>query len=412
MSTVKLILIIADGIGDVPIREFNYLTPLEHGTFPHLDRLAREGICGMMHPLRRGLPAGSDTAHIAILGQDPLKTYRGRGYLEALGVGIEPTSGAIGFRVNFGTVEDGIVTDRRAGRSPRHLDELSREVRETVDIGVPFSFRAATGTRAALVLEDEGLSPEVSDGDPHHTGVSPLTIEPLDGSDAARRTASLLNSFVSQAYEVLRDHRLNAKRIDAGDLPANFLLVRGAGVRPAVPTFQEQFGASAACIAATALIRGVARCYGFDLIDVPEVTGEYDTNAQAKAEATIEALRSYDFVFTHFKPTDTASHDGDPVKKEAMIKKLDAMMGTIISSIPDPHDTVIALTGDHSSPCVVKDHSGEDVPFVMWGGRVRTDDVGRFDERSCARGGLGHIFAEDIVYLMMNQANKVKKFGA
>jgi 2,3-bisphosphoglycerate-independent phosphoglycerate mutase len=409
---VKLILIIADGIGDVPVKELKYMTPLEHGTYPNLDRLAREGICGMMHPLRRGLPAGSDTAHIAILGQDPLTTYRGRGYLEALGVGIEPTEGAIGFRVNFGTVKDGVVTDRRAGRSPLYLHELADAVRESVDIGIPFSFREATGTRAALVLEDDGLSPQVSDGDPHDVGVAPHAIEPLDDTDEARRTSSILNSFVSQAHDLLSGHELNTRRTDEGALPANFLLVRGAGVRPPVPTFDEQFGVKAGCIAATALIRGVARCYGFDLIDVPGITGEYNTDATAKADATIEALKTYDFVFSHYKPTDTASHDGDPVKKMAMIEKLDKMVGRILASVPDPHDTVIVLTGDHSSPCIVGDHSGEAVPFVMWGGRVRTDDVTRFDERSCAKGGLGHLFAQDIVYLMMNQANKVKKFGA
>jgi 2,3-bisphosphoglycerate-independent phosphoglycerate mutase len=400
---MNVILVISDGLGDVPCPSLSDKTPLEAGSYPTLDRLAREGITGIMDPLRPGIPAGSDTAHIAIFGENPFEVYSGRGYLEALGVDLEPSVSDIGFRVNFGTVEGGVITDRRAGRDPEGLPEQVR-------LDVPFMFREATGTRAALVLQGDGLSSKVSDGDPHVEGKEPFRIAPLDKSPASSYTAHILNDFIAQAQKVLSDHPVNKKRIEAGKLPANYLLVRGAGVRPLVQPLPMKYGVTATCIAATALIRGVAKCFGLTLYPVKGITGEYNTDTDAKARAVIEALKTNDFVFAHFKATDTASHDGDPAKKMEMIGRLDSMLETIVAAV-DPEETVIALTGDHTTPCMLQDHAGEPVPIVIWGGRVRTDDVTHFDERSCAKGGLTRISAMDIVPILMNQSRRIHKFG-
>ncbi len=408
---MKMILIISDGIGDAPISKLQSKTPLEYGSFPSLDRLAREGITGIMDPLRPGIPAGSDTAHISLLGENPYSVYKGRGFLEALGVGLELEDGDIGFRVNFATLKNGIVIDRRAGRAPDGIHELADEINNSITLDVPFLFKEATGTRAALVLKGDGLSSNISDSDPHSTDVRPLEVKPLDSSREAAFTAELINDFISKTHMLLNDHKINSKRIGQDMLPSNYLLVRGAGVRPPVLTLKERYGISAACIAATALIRGVAKCYGFDILEVEGMTGEYNTNEENKAKATIKALDSYDFVFMHFKPTDTASHDGDPLMKIKMLKKLDRIVGIILDKL-SPDDVIIALTGDHSSPCSIKDHSGEPVPVALWGGRVRIDDVSCFDERICAKGGLGRINATDIIPMLLNQANRIKKFGA
>ena len=407
---MKALLILSDGIADVPCPQLGGRTPLEAGTNPHLDRLAAEGITGLMDPLKPGIPAGSDTAHIAIFGENPFSVYRGRGYLEALGVGLSPGADDIGFRVNFGTVTDGVITDRRAGRDPTGLSELVRDITREVSLSVPFSLKEATGTRAALVLKGSGLSYHLTDGDPHSEGLAPLSVCPSDGSDDASRTAEIVNDFVAQAAEVLRGHPVNDLREARGLLPANYLLVRGAGIRPVVTPLPERYGISACCIAATALIRGVATCFGLDLIDVPGLTGEYNTVLEDRAGYVLEALDAYDFVFVHFKATDTASHDGNPLRKVEMIEKLDTFVGRLLAGI-DPQKVVVALTGDHTTPCMLGDHSGEPVPLVLWGGRVRTDDVLSYGERSCAKGGIGRLTAQDLMPVLMNQAGRVHKFG-
>ncbi len=407
---MNVILVISDGLGDIPNPTLLGKTPLEAETYPTLDKLAREGITGIMDPLRPGVPAGSDTAHIAIFGENPFEVYSGRGYLEALGVDLDLGLSDIGFRVNFATVEGGVIVDRRAGRDPEGLPELVQYIRDHITLDVPFLFKEATGTRAALVLQGEGLSCKVSNGDPHTEGKAPLMVAPRDKNPASSYTARMVNEFVTQAGHLLADHPVNRGRVAAGKLPANYLLVRGAGVRPCVTALPEKYGITAACIAATALIRGVATCFGLSIYPVEGITGEYDTDTDAKAKAVIAAIKTYDFVFAHFKATDTASHDGDPLKKMEMIKRLDKMMADILAAV-DPEETIIALTGDHTTPCATGDHSGEPVPIVVWGRGVRTDDVVHFGERSCAKGGLNRISATDIIPILMNQSRKIHKFG-
>ena len=176
---MKMLLIISDGLGDVQCPDLQNKTPLEFGTFSNLNKMCKEGICGMMDPIRPGITPGSDTAHIAILGEDPYKYYQGRGYLEALGTGLKPGADDVGFRLNFGTVTDGIIEDRRAGRSPLGLSRLVRDINDSVELDVPFQFKEATGTRAALILEGDDLSNNVTDGDPHAIYEKPKMVKAL-----------------------------------------------------------------------------------------------------------------------------------------------------------------------------------------------------------------------------------------
>ena len=408
---MKMLLIISDGLGDVSCPDLKNKTPLEFGSFSNLDKMSKEGINGMMDPIRPGIAAGSDTAHIAILGEDPYQYYNGRGYLEGLGTGLRPGPEDIGFRLNFGTITDDKIEDRRAGRDPYGLERLVQDINDSVTLDVPFMLKVATGTRAALILNDDNLSNMVSDGDPHTVFVPPHKIHDLDGSEEAKRTADILNEFSAKATKVLVGHPVNQERREKGIMPANFLLIRGAGKKPKFQTFQEKYNVAPACIAATALIKGVAKCYGFEILEVDGITGEYDTDIESKADATLRALDKYDFVFTHFKATDTASHDGDPKKKINMISKADYLVSRVMKGV-DKEDTIVAFTGDHTTPCMIGDHTGEPVPIMFWGGRVRSDSVSHFDERSCPKGNLGRIRGVDIIPMMMDYAQKTKKFGA
>ncbi|ASJ10859.1 phosphoglycerate mutase [Thermococcus sp. P6] len=411
MEKRKGLLVILDGLGDRPVRELGGKTPLEYAETPNMDSLARSGILGQQDPIKPGQPAGSDTAHLSIFGYDPYRVYRGRGFLEALGIGLDLNEDDLAFRVNFATLENGIVTDRRAGRiSTAEAHELAKAVQEKVKLPVDFIFAGATGHRAVLVLRGLARGYRVGGNDPHEAGKPPHEFTWED--EESRKVAGILEEFVRKSHEVLDGHPINRERRKAGRPVANYLLVRGAGTHPDVPMkFTEQWGVKAAAIVAVSLVRGVARAIGFDVYTPEGATGEYDTDAMAKARKAVELLRDYDFVFLHFKPTDAAGHDGNPERKVEMIEKADRMIGYIVDHV-NLEETVIAITGDHSTPCEVKNHSGDPVPLLMAGGGVRRDHTEGFGERECMRGGLGRIRGHDIVPIMMDLMNRSVKFGA
>ncbi|WP_456451144.1 2,3-bisphosphoglycerate-independent phosphoglycerate mutase [Palaeococcus sp. (in: euryarchaeotes)] len=407
----KGIFILADGLGDRPIKELGEKTPLEYANTPNLDKLAKIGICGMQDPIFPGQPAGSDTAHLSILGYDPYKTYRGRGYYEALGAGIDVREDDIAFRVNFATYENGLIVDRRAGRiATEEAHELARAIQEEVKLPVEFIFKGATSHRAVLVLRGLAKGYRVGENDPHEAGKPPHEFTYED--EESKRTAEILEEFVRKAHEVLEKHPVNEKRRKEGKPVANYLLIRGAGTAPDIPKkFPEQWKVKAGAIVAVALVGGVLKAVGFELIPVNGITGEYDTNEIAKARAAVKALKEHDFVFVHFKPTDAAGHDGNAMKKVEMIEKLDRLVGYILDNV-NLEKTVITLTGDHSTPCEVKNHSGDPVPLVIAGGGVRTDDVEAIGERQCTKGGLGRIRSKYIVPIMMDLMGRAEKYGA
>lgn len=407
----KGILIILDGLGDRPVKELGGKTPLEYANTPNMDKLAKMGILGQQDPIAPGKPAGSDTAHLAIFGYDPYQTYRGRGFFEALGVGLDLDEDDLAFRVNFATIENGIITDRRAGRiSTEEAHELARAIQENVKIPVEFVFVGATGHRAVLVLKGMAKGYKVGENDPHEAGKPPHRFEYAD--EESKKVAEILEEFVQKAHGVLEKHPINEKRRKEGKPVANYLLIRGAGTYPNIPMkFTEEWKVKAAAVVATALVKGVARAIGFDVYTPEGATGEYNTDPMAKAKKVVELLNDYDFVFLHFKPTDAAGHDNNPTKKVEMIEKADEMIGYIIDNI-DLENTVIAITGDHSTPCEVKNHSGDPVPLLIAGGGVRADYAESFGERECMRGGIGRVRGKYIVPMMMDLMGRTEKFGA
>lgn len=396
----KAILLIIDGLGDLPTPK----TPLQAAKKPNLDRLAKNGLTGMMAPVKRFVVPGSDTSHLQILGYDPAIFYRGRGPLEALGLGMELANGDVAFRANFATVQGGKVTDRRAGRiDTKTAAALSRNLSLRIE-DVRVEFRNSVEHRGALVLHGHGLSPNVSETDPHGPGPV-LECQPLDASWQAAKTARIVNRFSEIAGGMLSAAPENAKR----DRPANAVLLRGAGSYVRVPTFTERFGITGACVAGGALYRGIARYVGMDVVIVPGATGDRNTNLRAKAQAAVKALEQYDVVFMHVKACDSAGHDGDFEGKKRMIERIDREAVPILAK----SGACIIITGDHSTPCSRKAHSGHEVPILVSCTGERTDQVAKFDELSCAEGGgLGPIRGKDIIYLILNLIEKAEKYGS
>ena len=405
----KILIVVCDGLGDRPEEGLGNRTPLQAAEKPSLDHFARKGVCGIVDVIAPGVRPGSDTAHLALFGHDPFKVYTGRGPFEAMGVGMEVRPGDVAFRCNFSTVDDKLnITDRRAGRIREGTADLARALDDWEFEGVRVYFKEGTEHRGVLLLRAPGLSPMVSDADPHQEGVPPH--ECVAKAPGAALTARVVNAFVKRSYEILGDHPVNRARKKAGEHPANIILPRGAGIMPHLPTFQDRFGIRAAAIAGVALVKGICRVSGMDVLEVRGATGGLDTDMNAKTAAAIEALDRYDLVFVNIKAADLCGHDGDPKGKVRVVGRLDKAMAIIKKDLPE--DTFFALTADHSTPCCVKDHTGDPVPLVIYGKGVRADKVRTFDEIACAEGGLGRLRGTDLLQLLLDLSGRTEKFGA
>ncbi len=408
---MKGIIMIIDGMADRPIKELGYKTPLEAAVTPNMDKMAENGICGIMDPIRPGIRAGSDTSHISILGYDPYEVYTGRGPFEAAGVGVDVLPGDIAFRCNFSTAdESGIITDRRAGRIREGTEEIAQSIDGMeLDEDVEVIFKESTGHRAVLVLRGNGLSDQISDADPKHDGKPPKKVFALDETEEAVKTADILNKFVQKSYALLKDHPVNLKRIESGENPANIIIPRGAGAVPKVKSFGEKYGLNPVCIAETGLIKGIAIIAGMKLIDIEGATGGIDTNLENIKNGIIKtASKDYNFMLINVDGADEAGHDGQMEEKVKFIEKVDSVIGELMKI----EDVYFILTADHSTPISTMDHTGDPVPIVITGPEVRVDDVKKFNERSAANGGLCRIRGNNVMDILMDLMNISTKFGA
>ena len=402
-------------MADRPIKELNWKTPLEAARKPSLNQIAKMGVCGIMDPIAPGVPPGSDTATLALLGYDVLKVYSGRGALEAIGSSINVSPSDVAFRCNFATVNENLVVlDRRAGRIANEDAAKLAESLQKIKLEKPsvkFLFKNTIQHRAALVVRGQKLSTAVSDSDPEKVGVRVLEIKPLDESPEARLTAKILNELMRKFSKVLKGHPLNKERARRRLPQANIILCRGAGTIPNIKPLSELYDINAVCIAATSLIRGVCKVAGMKLVDVKGATGTPQTNFAAKAKSTVQALKACDFVLLHVKATDVASHDGNIKQKVELIEKIDHMIGYVLDNI-DPVSTYLAVTADHTTFSITQNHEGDPVPVAITGPYVRRDDVEEFGERACAKAGLNRIRGMDLMPILMNLIGKTKKFGA
>ena len=416
---MKAILIIADGLGGRP-GDCNGKTCLEAARTPHLDELARRGETGLVDPIGPGIRPGSDTAHLSLLGYDPHRVYTGRGVFECLGIGMDVQPGDICFRANFATVErrgsDLVVVDRRAGRIESGQDQLAEalnaiRLEKTGD--VTFEFRASTQHRGALLLHGPNLSRFVTENDPHEAGKREPGFLPQAGHEdaSARRTAAALNELVERSHEALHDHPVNRARMGEEKVPANYILARGASERPCLESIGSIYDVRGAVIAGGALYRGVGLACGMEAIEVPGATGGLDTDLAAKANAALDALGSYDYVFLHVKGTDNAGHDQDAPAKVAFIERIDAELIEPLVKGVDWESTHLSFTGDHTTPIDYGDHTAEPLPVLFVGPNVRGDETNAFGERAASRGGLGR-FSGRVLPILFNYNNWNPKFGS
>ncbi len=391
----KVLIAIADGVGDLPNVKLNNLTPLQYAKTPSLDELAKTGSSGIMDLLSVGVPVGTDLGHLLLLGYKHSE-YPGRGPIEAAGIGLDVKGGDVAFRCNFGTIdEDGVVIDRRAGRINENTNELADSLNGIEVDGVKVIFKEATEHRAVLILRGKNLSGKVTDTDPKlpNMGLSYKKSIASNDSDAAVKTADVLNKVLQEFCKILSEHPVNKKRVEEGKFPANFILTRGAGQVPDMPKMTEKLGFKGACVASEATVLGVASLAGFETICKDGMTGNIDTDVKLKASLALEALKENDVVLLHYKATDLMGHDNDPLGKVNAIEKYDEMLSYVMSKRPE--NTLIVLAADHSTPCVREEHSGDPVPVVFNGPNIRVDGVVQYNEIDCAEGSINRINASE-----------------
>ena len=407
----KAIIAIADGIGDRPIKELGNLTPLEYAKVPHLNLIAKQGITGMMDPIAPGIPVGTDMGHLILFGND-YHLYPGRGPIEAVGEQMDIQKGDVAFRCNFATrVEPNIIQDRRAGRIRLGTQELAKALDGQMIEDVQIMFKEATEHRAVLILRGEGLSCNVSDTDPKapNEGQPFKLAKPTDGTPEAQKTADILNKVLDLAYKLFKDHPVNQEREARGELPANFIITRGAGLMTDFKKITEELGFKGAVIAGESTVLGMAKISGMTPITHKNFTGSIDTDVELKAQLALEALRDNDVAYVHLKTPDIQGHDNQPFKKVKAIELFDQLVGVLLENIDE--ETYIALVADHSTPCSVGEHSGDPVPIAIAGSDMRHDRVTAYNEIDCAMGGLGRITGHDFIWTVLDLLGKIPKQG-
>ncbi len=384
----SLVLIIMDGLGDEEIPELDHQTPLEAAHTPTFDKWAKEGLLGEIKPHFSGAFPTSEEGHFSLFGYDPIKYGLSRGIVTAGGSGIELKKGDIAIRGNFSTFVDGKIIDRRAGRINETKD-LIAQINGIVVDDVEFIVKSAGEYRLAIVIRGSGLSSTISDGDPHYKegkeGVQ--EIRPLDNSSEACRTATTLNKFIEKSHLLLCRHPQNKDR----ELPANYILTRGAGEAGYVPEMKEKYKVKAACVAGKDLYKEIARVLGMDVLSVKGANGFFDTNLEGKFKEVKRAIeKGYDFVFLHIKATDSLAEDGDFLKKRDFIEKIDKE-----ASLLDNFQGLIAVTSDHCTCSLLKRHCPLNIPLLIRG--RGEDDVQIFSEKECKRGSLGVLKQLDLM---------------
>lgn len=392
-TDTKIVMLIMDGLGGLP-KPGEALTELETANTPNMDKLAAQGMVGLMHPVGIGISPGSGPGHLGLFGYDPVEKLIGRGVLEAVGIGMELTDKDLAARGNFCTVdENGLITDRRAGRIP--TEECERMVGLIQDIeipGVKITVKAVKDYRFSLILNGDGLSDDLNETDPQRTGVEPLKVMAQDETEQASYTADLVNKWINLVRERIKDQN-----------PANMVTLRGWSKEPGLKRFEDVYNLKAAALAVYPMYKGLASLVGMDLIQ-----GLSDLEDQMKSLKSL--WNDYDFFFVHHKYTDSRGEDGDFEAKVQEIEKVDQ----IIPKILDLNPETLIITGDHSTPAVLKSHSWHPVPTIIYAPNSsrRNPEVKSFGESECLKGVLGQFLGVDLMALATAFAGKQAKYGA
>ena len=403
---MKYIIILGDGMSDEPLENYGGKTPLQMANKPHIDWLAKHGKSGLFATVPASMHPGSEIANMAVLGYDVEKVFEGRGVLEAASMGVTILPGDLALRCNLLTIEDEKIKNHSGG----HIS--TDEATELIDFlnkklgSEKIRFYPGVSYRHLLVVKNGIKKMECTP--PHDVTGTPfrdVLIQPK--TSEANETAELLNQLIFASQSLLENHPVNINRKAIGKDPANSIWTWSPGYKPEMPTLKEMYGIEkSAMISAVDLLHGIGVYAGMEVIHVEGATGLYDTNYEGKAEAAIEALKTKDLVYLHIEASDEAGHEGDVELKTKTIEYLDHRVVKYIiektSKMDEP--VAIAILPDHPTPCALKTHTHEPVPFTIYYPGIQPDDVKVYDEFSVKKGAFGLIQGNQFIKLFLMES--------
>jgi len=403
--------VILDGLGDLPHKLLGDKTPLEVAKTPNLDFLSNRGEMGIMDSIKPGFIPSSDEAIVSIFNNPQINSSRGQ--LEAAGSGLKLTRGDLAFRVNFATIdslEGGNIIDRRAGRTLTTFEAeiLAKDINKKVNLPIKFEFKPTIQHRGVLVFRG-GFSDSVSNNDISYYNKGTINERkkilfsvPLDESEMAQYSSNVVNEFIAQSHEVLKNHFINEERKKKGLMPANFILLRGAGIE--IPKLKFYNKWMSVCYMPLEI--GFSKLSGMETFSFqyPKLK-ELDVYANLYeglklackfSEKTLKKnYKDFEYAYIHIKETDLPGHDNKPLEKKEMLEYIDKTLFYFLKKFAPPNGIKVCITGDHSTPCRLKSHSADPVPVLLYNGAIPSEK--RFNEREASKGTLGKIMGNDLL---------------
>ena len=402
---MKHIIILGDGMADWAVPSLGGKTLLQAARTPYMDRLARLGRNGRLLTVAPGFHPGSEVANMSVLGYDLPRVYEGRGPLEAASIGIDLQPGELALRCNIICVEGDHIKNHSAGHiTTEEADVLIQYLQQELGNDRVHFY---TGVQYRHLLVIKGGDKRIACTPPHDVPLQPF--RPLlvrAEVPEAEETAALINDLILRSQELLSRHPLNLRRIREGKDPANSIWPWGGGYRPRMELLSEKFPQvrRGSVISAVDLIRGIGYYAGLRRLEVEGATGLYDTNYENKVAAALEALRTDDFVYLHIEASDEAGHEGDVALKLRTIENLDSrVVGPIYEAVREwPEPVAIAVLPDHPTPCELRTHTAEAVPFLIWHPGIEPDEVQTFDEVAACAGACGLLKEDQFINAFMS----------
>lgn len=401
---MKYIIVLGDGMADEPIDELGGKTPLQAAHTPHIDKVAAMGRNGLLDTIPANLHPGSEIANLSVMGYHVEKVFEGRGVLEAASMGVELQPGDLALRCNLICVKDQKIKNHSAGHiSNEEASELIHFLDKKLGNDI-IKFYSGVSYRHLLVIK--GGIKQLNCTPPHDvmgTLFKEVLIKPE--SDSALDTAKLLNYLILRSMYLLDEHPVNQKRIAEGKDPASCIWPWSPGYRPQMPSFKELWGIErAAVISAVDLIQGIGVLAGMDVIKVEGATGLYNTNYEGKARAAIDALKDHDLVYLHIEASDEAGHEGDAPLKVKTIEYLDyRVVKTLMEETSKMEEPVaIAVLPDHPTPCRIKTHTREPIPFIIYKPGNTPDEVDKYDEFAAGKGSYSLLKGAEFMNALLN----------
>lgn len=423
---MKHIIILGDGMADHPIKELGGRTLLQAAETPYMDKLARMGRVGRLLTVAEGFHPGSEVANMSVLGYDLPTVYEGRGPLEAASIGVDLQPGEMAMRCNIVCIEGNLIKNHSAGHiSTEEADVLVKYLQEHLgDDRVRFY----TGVQYRHLLVIKGGDKRIDCTPPHDVPLQPfrpLMVKPMEGTEdiavpegeaelTPRQTADLINDLILRSQELLRQHPVNLQRMAGGKDPANSMWPWSPGYRPKMERLSDKFPQvrRGAVISAVDLINGIGRYAGLRRIAVQGATGLYDTNYENKVAAALDALKTDDFVYLHIEASDEAGHEGNVALKRLTIENLDRrVVRPLYEALKESKEPVaIALLPDHPTPCEIRTHTAEPVPFLIWHPGIEPDGVQTFDEVAACNGSYGLLKDDEFINEFMKEPRLLRPF--